>query len=92
MVSQFVNATNNLYEGFQAYDKLSRLGKGRKVLAEIGEKASNIAWIYGKLRSGYTVIDIGLKTIHSSKGLWYGTERIVLGLWKTRNIWKLLYH
>ena len=25
----------------------------------------------------------------SSRGLWYGTEGFVLGLWKTRNIWKL---
>lgn len=91
-VSQFVNATDNLYDGFQAYDKLSRLGKGGKVLAEIGGKASNIAWLYGKLRSGYKVIDIGIDSTRLIRSSSYIAERIALGIWKSRNIWKWIYH
>ena len=41
-VSQFVNATDNLYDGFKAYGKPSKMGKPRKVLAEIGGKTSNV--------------------------------------------------
>ena len=91
-VAQFVNAADNLYDGFSAYQKLSNMGKGGRVLAEIGGKASNIAWLYGKLRRGYTVIDIGIdvgRTVRSSS---YLTEKIVLGLWKYRNAWKITYH
>lgn len=40
-ISQFVNATDNLYDGFKAYDRLSDLGKGGKVLAEIAGKEDN---------------------------------------------------
>ena len=46
-------------------------------------------WMFGKLRSGYTVIDIGMTTLHRGRGLYYGAERFVIGLWKTRNLWKL---
>ena len=41
-VSQFVNAADNLYDGFKAYGKLSKMGKPGKVLAEIGGKTSNV--------------------------------------------------
>ena len=68
-------------------------------MAEIGGKASNLAWLYGKLRKGYTVIDIGIdigrvsnqtgKLVRSSS---YIAEKILLGIWKYRNIWKLAYH
>jgi len=54
--------------------------------------AHNGGWLFGKLRQGYTVIDIGVTTTHKGLqkfGLWYGTERTVLALWETRNIWKL---
>lgn len=47
---------------------------GGEVLAEIGGKSTNIAWLYGKLRSGYKVVDIGIataRTIRSSK-LYHG--------------------
>ena len=91
-ISQFVNATDNLYDGFQAYGKLSKLGKGGKALAEIGGKASNIVWLYGKLRSGYKVIDIGIDSTRLIRSSSYIVERIVLGIWKSRNIWKWIYH
>lgn len=53
----------------------------------------NGGWLFRKLRKGYTIIDIGVTTAHQgikAFGLWYGTERTVLALWKTRNVWKLL--
>ena len=87
-----VNAVDNLYGGFKAYKKLSDLGKGGKILAEIGGKASNIAWLYGKVRSGFTVVDIGIDVCRVAKSSSYIAERIFLGVWKTRNLWKATYH
>ena len=91
-ISQFVNAIDNLYDGFKSYKKLSSLGKGGKVLAEIGGKSSNIAWLYGKLRSGYKVIDIGIDTVRTTRSSSYIVERITIAIWKSRNIWKWIYH
>ena len=91
-ISQFLNATDNLYVGFKAYDRLSSLGKGGKVLAEIGGKSTNIAWLYGKLRSGYKVVDIGIDTARTIRSSSYITERITITIWKNRNIWKWIYH
>ncbi|MDY4849359.1 MAG: RHS repeat-associated core domain-containing protein [Bacilli bacterium] len=91
-ISQFVNATENLYDGFKAYNRLSGLGKFGKILAEVGGKTSNIAWLYGKLRSGYKIIDIGLDTARTIRSSSYIVERITIGIWKTRNIWKWIYH
>lgn len=91
-VSQFVNATDNIYDGFKAYDTLKDLGKGGKALAEIAGKADNMVWLYGKLRKGYTVIDIGIDTIRTARSSSYFFERILLNIWKYRNIWKLPYH
>ncbi len=92
VVSQFVNATDNLYDGFKAYDKLSKLGKGGKVLAEICGKTSNVAWLYGKLRSGYRVVDIGIDSARLARSSSYIAERITIGVWKSRNLWKWIYH
>ncbi len=78
-VSQFVNAADNLYDGFKAYNTLSNMGKGGKVLAEIGGKISNATWLYGKLREGYRVIDIGIDSIRTVRSSSYTIERIVLG-------------
>lgn len=91
-ISQFVNATDNLYDGFKSYKKLSSLGKGGKVLAEIGGKSSNIAWLYGKLRSDYKVIDIGIDTVRTTRSSSYIVERITIAIWKSRNICKWIYH
>ena len=91
-VAQFVNASDNLYDGFKSYQKLSNLGNGGKVLAEIGGKASNISWLYGKVRRGYTVIDIGIDFRRATRSSSYITEKIFLGFWKYRNVWKLSYH
>lgn len=97
-VSQFVNATDNLYDGFSAYEKLSKVPIIGKVLAETGGKTSNLAWLYTKVQSGYKIVDIGIdigrvsksgKLVRSSS---YIAEKIFLGFWKYRNIWKLPYH
>jgi|GEM_PF-1944526 len=98
-VSQFVNATDNLYDGFKAYNKLSSQGKLGKAIAEIGGKLDNLSWLYRKLRKGYTVIDIGIDVLKVSektgrlvRSSSYLFERILLKVWKYRNIWKWLYH
>ena len=91
-ISQFVNANDNLYDGFKAYDRLSDLGKGGKILAEIGGKSDNLAWLYGKLRRGYTVVDIGIDIGRTARSSSYFFERFLLTIWKYRNIWKLPYH
>ena len=84
--AKLVGVADNLYDVWKGYDKVSSISK---VLANALSATHNGAWLFGKLRQGYTVIDIGLSTMHAGKGLWYGTERFVEGLWKTRNIWKL---
>ena len=91
-ISQFVNATDNLYDGFKAYDRLKDLGKGGKMLAEIGGKADNLAWLYDKLRKGYTVIDVGIDVGRTARSSSYFFESCLLNGWKYRNIWKMPYH
>ena len=68
------------------------MGKGGKVLAEVGGKVSNIAWLYGKVRTGYTIVDIGIDIGRVGRSSSYMTERIFLGIWQSRNIWKSFYH
>lgn len=92
IVAQFVNATENLYDGFKSYDRLNGFGKTGKVLAEIGGKTSNITWLFGKLRTGYNVIDIGIDSVRTARSSSYITEKFIIGIWKTRNIWKWGYH
>ena len=42
----------------------------------------NGSWMLGKLRKGYTVIDIGITTTHRGMGWYYGIERFVMAQWK----------
>ncbi len=91
-VSQFVNATDNLYEGFKAYDRLSDLGKHGKVLAEFGGKVSNASWLYGKLRKGYRIIDIGIDSKRIARSSSYALESIILTSWQYRNVAKGIIH
>ena len=85
--ANLIGKADNLYEAWKGYDATAT---GMKRLLHNGiSMAHNGSWLFGKLRQGYTVIDIGLSTMHKGRGLWYGTERFVLGLWETRNIWKL---
>ena len=98
-VSQFVNAADNLYDGLKSYDKLKDIKKIGKIVAEVSAKSHNIAWLYGKLRSGYNIIDIGIdvsrvssKTGKLARSSSYIAERIVLTIWDSRNFWKYLFH
>ena len=85
--AKLLGIADNLYEAWKGYDVAAT---GMKKLLHNGiSMVHNGSWLFGKLRQGYTVIDIGLSTMHKGSGLWYGTERIVSGLWETRNIWKL---
>ena len=90
--AMYMDNLDNLYDGFKSYKKLSDLGKGGKILAEIGGKASNIAWLYGKVRKGFTVVDIGIDIGRLTRSSSYIAERIFLAVWKYRNIWKLVGH
>ena len=85
--ANLIGTADNLYEAWKGYDATATGMK--KILHNGISMAHNGSWLFGKLRQGYTVIDIGLSTMHKGRGLWYGTERFVLGLWETRNIWKL---
>lgn len=91
-VSQFVNATDNLYDGYKAYNRLKNIGKYGIILAEIGGKTSNIYWLYKKLRKGFTIIDIGIDISRTVRSSSYIFERIFIGIWNTRDIWKASYH
>ena len=91
-VAKFVNAADNLYDGFKAYDKLSDLGKGGKIIAEICGKGSNLIWLYNKVKLGYNIVDIGIDIGRLARSSSYITERVFLGVWKFRNVWKFTYH
>jgi RHS repeat-associated protein len=85
--ANLIGKADDLYDVWKGYDTTA---KGMKKLLHNGlSMAHDGKWLFGKLRQGYTVIDIGLSTAHKGRGLWYGTERFVLGLWNSRNIWKL---
>lgn len=85
-----IGKADNLYHAWKGYNKGA---KGFNKLVHNGvSMAHNGGWLFGKLRKGYTVIDIGVTTAHKgikAFGLWYGTERAVFALWRIRNIWKL---
>ncbi len=88
--AKIIGKADNLYDVWKGYD---RGAKGFKKLVHNGiSMVHDGGWLFGKLRKGYTIIDIGITTMHKgikAFGLWYGTERAVLALWRTRNIWKL---
>ena len=86
-VAQGIGKADELYKIWKGYDATAT---GLMRLFHDGISiADNAFWMWRKLRSGYTVIDIGMQTIHRSWGGWYGAERLVIALWKTRNVWKL---
>ena len=88
--AELINQADNLYDVWKGYDKTAKGVK--KFFHNAGSMLHNGGWLLGKLRSGYTVIDIGLTTTHKGAkalGLWYGTEQVVSFVWKTRNLWKL---
>ena len=85
--ASLIGKADNLYDAWQGYNKSA---KGLKKIMYNGiSMVHNGGWLFGKLRKGYTIIDIGITTAHNGFGLWYGTERAVLALWRTRNLWKI---
>ena len=82
-----INQTDNLYDAWKGFDATAT---GLKRIVHNGISiAYDSGWMLGKLREGYTVLDIGITTWHRGWGWYYGVERFVIGLWETRNIWKL---
>ena len=74
--ANLIGKADNLYVAWKGYDATAT---GMKRFFHNGvSMAHNGSWLFGKLREGYTVIDIGLSTTHKGRGLWYGTERFVL--------------
>ncbi len=92
IVSQFVNATDNIYDGFKAYNALADMGRLGKIGAEMFGKSSNAIWLYNKLRNGYKVVDIGIDSMRTIRSASYMLERTIIFTWKTRNAWKMIYH
>ena len=86
--ANWLGKQDDLYTAWQGYDAAA---KGVKRFIHNGlSMLHDGAWMLGKLRNGYTVIDIGLRAADTGFGLYYGIERFVIGLWQTRNYWKLL--
>jgi RHS repeat-associated protein len=83
--AHLIGKADNLYDAWKGYDRVASFSKP---LANGLSAAHNGGWLLGKLRRGYTVIDIGITTVNKGRGLWYGTERLVQAVWETRNIWK----
>ena len=84
-----VHISNNLYVAWKGYEKMKET---HKTLARILSIAHNAVWIFGKLRKGHIVLDIGFDVSRKwpKKSPWYITERTITELWRTRNIWKIL--
>ena len=82
-----IGRVDDIYDMWKGYDNTAT---GLKQLIHNGISVMhNASWMFGKLRYGYTILDIGITTLHRGWGIYYGVERFVIGLWKTRNIWKL---
>ena len=66
-VAQFLNASDNLYDGFKSYNKIAKSGKVGKAWAEIIGKISNMNWLRRKLKKGFKIVDIGIDSKESSE-------------------------
>ena len=78
-----VGASDNLYDGFSLYGKWAQKGYFGKIFAEIGGKLSNATWLLGKLRSGYTIFDIGIDSARAQRSSSYFLEQIITALWES---------
>ena len=87
-----LDRVDDLYDGFKYYNNLKKLGKGGKILADIGGKADNMIWLYSRLKSGYKIVDIGIDLARKKRSGSYIAERMLSAIWKYRNFWKGLYH
>lgn len=80
--AKLLGMSDNIYKPWKGY-------KAAKFLPEARSIGHNGLWMFGKLRAGNIVLDIGMMTMHTSRGWYYGIERFVVGLWRTRHFWKL---
>ena len=77
---------------FDIFDTLIEVGGGAitalsvRIQFGIGIKDNKI------YKSGYRTIDIGFDSTRLIGSSSYIAERIALGIWKSRNIWKWVYH
>ena len=84
--ADLIGRTDDLYYMWKGFDSIKEFNK---FIGYTLSGLDNGAWIFSKLRKGYTIIDIGITTTHRAVGLYYGIERLIVALWKTRNVWKL---
>ena len=81
-----IGRADDIYYMWKGFDSIKEFNKP---LGYALSGLENGSWLFGKLRKGYTVIDIGITTTHRGMGWYYGIERFVMAQWKYRNIWKL---
>ena len=88
--AEMIGASDNLYQGAKAYSRIkSSCGK---IAAEVIGKASNAAWLYDKLRSGYKVVDIGIDSSRAARSSSYMMESVMMFGWSVRNAVKGVFH
>ncbi len=86
-VASLLNKSDDVYDAWKGYNKGAKgIGKFYNNTVSV---LHNSNWIFGKLRNGYTVIDIGMTTAHKGRGLYYGAERLIISVWQTRHVWKI---
>ncbi len=86
-VARLMGISDNIYDAWKGYKS------GAKGLGQLYNTTRSVIhngnWMLNTLRKGYTVIDIGMTTLHRGRGLYYGTEKLIVGIWRTRHIWKM---
>ena len=101
---RLLDVSENLYHGYKGYEKIANTGRviytssrtqkayrAGILIAEPLAKIHNASWLLGKLRLGYTILDIGADVKKVAKGLRsssYIMERGILTIWEIRNLWK----
>ena len=87
--AKLVGVADNIYDGAKTWQGYSKVASYSKRLANGISAAHNVGWLYGNLRRGNQIINIGMSTKFIKRGLFYGAETATLFIWQTRNIWKL---
>lgn len=85
--AKILDMSDSVFKAWKGFDNTSRGLK--RLLHNSITWGQNLGWVFGKIRTGATIIDIGLDTSHVFFGIYYGMERMVIGLWRLRNIWKV---
>ncbi len=87
--ANLLGVADNIYDGSKTWQGYKKVASYSRRLANGMSAAHNVGWLYGNLRRGNQIIDIGLSTKIVKRGLFYGAESTTLFVWKTRNFWKL---